>query len=143
VVPFLDPHREIHAMSDLGFQLTSHHTRPVEVLITEPITAGNRAAIVDWIYAMGGKAELCPDGYEVAFVMTTDNGDRDASYGDVVVFGTRSEMYPIHADVYADKYVEVVAGPEPEEADELRPFCTVPVNDRQVCGQYLPCVDHG
>ncbi len=107
MVPFHDPHRETDTMSDLGFKLTSHHTRPVEVLITEPITRENRVAMVDWIFAMGGKAELCPDGYEVAFVMTTDNGERDASYGDVVVFGTRSELYPIHADVYADKYTPV------------------------------------
>jgi hypothetical protein len=94
-------------MSDLGFKLTSHQTKPVQVLITEPITKANRKAIVDWINSVGGKAEECPDGYEVAFVMVTDNGDRDAFYGDVVIFGTRSEMYPIHPDVYADKYEPV------------------------------------
>jgi len=129
-------------MSDLGFQLNRYRSKPVEVTMTAPLTTENQQAILRWIDAVGGVAQIPPVGYEVALVVVTTEGEMDAAYGDRIVYGTRGELYPIKPGPFADKY-EPAEEPAETEAAEPRPFCTEPVNDRQVCGQYLPCVDHG
>ena len=81
-----------------------YRAKPVEIEITEAITADNRQAIRDWIIAQGGNAVVMPPGYEGALVVYTESGHHDALYGDHIAKGLRGEIYPIKPEVVTDKY---------------------------------------
>lgn len=88
-------------MTDL---ISRYRTKPVEIEISEPLTTENRDRIKDWILAGGGNATAPPPGYEVALLVYTLEGHRDARFGDRIVRGTRGEHYPIKPEPFVDKY---------------------------------------
>ncbi len=88
----------------MSFTVGRYRSKPVEIVITEPITADNAEAIRNWIIAQGGNAVVMPPGYTGALVVYTESGHHDALFGDYVAKGLRGEIYPIKPEVVADKY---------------------------------------
>lgn len=66
---------------------TPHRTRPVEVLITEPLTVANRGEIARWLEDRGIAVGVPPDG---GVIVTTRYGDEHfAGLGERIVVDGR------------------------------------------------------
>lgn len=69
---------------------TPHRTRPIEVLISEPLSNANRGAVARWLEDQGVSVGIPPDGI---IIVSTRHGDRIAHPGErVMVEGRRAEI---------------------------------------------------
>lgn len=69
---------------------TPHRTRPVDVLITEPLTTANRGQVARWLEDHGIAVGVPPDG---GLVVTTRTGNRLLHFGErAMVQGRNAEI---------------------------------------------------
>lgn len=74
----------------MGEIATPHTTRPVHVLITEPLTTANRGEIARWLEDQGIAVGVPPDG---GIVVATRHGGRFLHFGErVCVLGRDAEI---------------------------------------------------
>lgn len=98
----------------MGDVATPHVTRPVEVLITEPLTTANRGGIARWIedegFEVGVPAHVA--GARAALLVVTRHGTKDAYLGDRVAVTPRFEIDVVDEAHYKLWYepVEAPAG---------------------------------
>lgn len=69
---------------------------------------GNGGELVDWLVDVRGVAAF-GDTAGLIHMDTREREDAVARPGDWIVFGTRGEVYPVSAEVHADKYERVTS----------------------------------
>lgn len=62
---------------------------------------GNGYELLDWLHDLGVLADRVDDTLRIR---TPEREEAQAWRGDWIIRGTREEIYPIRADVHADKY---------------------------------------
>ncbi len=95
--------------------------RPVEISAFELTQYGDFVRAAAWINANGGQAVFSPklnpkSDVEDTLIITTLEGDMEATAGAFIIQGVQGEFYPCKGDIFRETYDLV--GTEPEVVGE-------------------------